>query len=179
MLFFQSVTTRTAGFNTVDIAHIAPATAFLVIFLMFVGASPGSTGGGIKTTTLAILLTGVWSIMKGRNRVELFKKDIPFTVLNRSIIIFIFTIFFVFICTLLITLFENFPFLDLLFETVSAFGTVGLSRGVTPFLSLGSKIVIIFLMFFGRLGALTISLAITRPRETYHYTYPSENVMVG
>lgn len=177
--FFQSVTTRTAGFNTVDIAKIAPATAFLIMFLMFVGASPGSTGGGIKTTTLAMLLTGVWSIAKGRNRVELFKRDIPFTVLNRSIIIFVFSVFFVFICTLLLTLFENFPFLDLLFETVSAFGTVGLSRGVTPLLSWGSKVVIIFLMFFGRLGALTISLAITRPKETYHYTYPSENVMVG
>lgn len=177
--FFQSVTTRTAGFNTVDIAKIAPATALLFMFLMFVGASPGSTGGGIKTTTMAILLTGVWSIVKGRNRVELFKKDIPFMVLNRAIIIFIFSIFFVFICTLLLTLFENFPFLDLLFETISAFGTVGLSRGVTPFLSGGSKFVIILLMFFGRLGALTISLAITSPKETYHYTYPSENVMVG
>jgi len=146
---------------------------------MFIGASPGSTGGGIKTTTLAVLFAGIWSVMRGRNRMELFKKDIPFTVLNRAIVILIFSFFFIFLCVQLLTFFEDLSFLDLLFEAISAFGTVGLSRGVTPLLSAGGKIVIILLMFFGRLGALTISLAITRPKETYHYTYPSENVMVG
>jgi trk system potassium uptake protein TrkH len=177
--FFQSVTPRTAGFNTLDIGQLAAPTTLFILFLMFIGASPGSTGGGIKTTTLAVLFAGVWSVIQGRNRMELFKKDIPFTVLNRAIVIFIFSIFFIFLCVLLLTLIENSPFLDLLFEAVSAFGTVGLSRGVTPFLSVCGKITIILLMFFGRLGALTISLAITRPKEIYHYTYPPENVMVG
>jgi trk system potassium uptake protein TrkH len=177
--FFLSVTPRTAGFNTLDISQLAVPTTFIILFLMFIGASPGSTGGGIKTTTLAVLFAGVWSVMRGRNRMELFKKDIPFMVLNRAIVIFIFSIFFIFLCVLLLTIFEKSPFLDLFFEAVSAFGTVGLSRGVTPLLSVGGKITIILLMFFGRLGALTISLAITRPKETYHYTYPSENVMVG
>ena len=177
--FFQSVTPRTAGFNTVDISQLTIPTAYFTILLMFIGASPGSTGGGIKTTTLAVLFAGIWSVMRGRNRMELFKKDIPFTVLNRAIVILIFSFLFIFLCVQLLTFFEDSSFLDLLFEAISAFGTVGLSRGVTPLLSAGGKIVIILLMFFGRLGALTISLAITRPKETYHYTYPSENVMVG
>jgi trk system potassium uptake protein TrkH len=177
--FFLSVTPRTAGFNTLDISQLAVPTSFFIFLLMFIGASPGSTGGGIKTTTLAVLFAGVWSVIRGRNRMELFKKDIPFMVLNRAIVIFIFSIFFIFLCVLFLTFFEDSPFMDLIFEAVSAFGTVGLSRGVTPFLSAGGKITIIFLMFFGRLGALTISLAVTRPKETYHYTYPSENVMVG
>jgi trk system potassium uptake protein TrkH len=147
--------------------------------LMFIGASPGSTGGGIKTTTAGILLAGVWSVMKGRNRVELFKKNIPFTVLNRSIVILLFSIVFLMGCIILLSFSETHSLIDISFEAVSAFGTVGLSRGITPFLSLAGKIIITALMFFGRLGALTISLAITNPRETYHYTYPSENVMVG
>ncbi len=177
--FFQSVTTRTAGFNTVNIGQIAPVTSLLFILLMFIGASPGSTGGGIKTTTAGILFAGVWSVIRGRNRIELFKKDIPFTVLNRSIVIFIFSVLLIFMALMVLSYSEQASLLDISFETVSAFGTVGLSRGLTSLLTDTGKITVILLMFFGRLGALTISLAITSPKEVYHYGYPSENVMVG
>lgn len=177
--FFQSVTARTAGFNTLNIGLIGTPTLLFFLLLMFIGASPGSTGGGIKTTTIGILFAGVWSVIRGRNRIELFRKNIPFTVLNRALVIILFSGSFIFLALVVLTFSENLPFLDLLFETFSAFGTVGLSRGITPLLSSVGKSVIIVSMFFGRLGALTISLAITAPRETYHYDYPPENVMVG
>ncbi len=177
--FFQSVTTRTAGFNTVDIGIISSPTVLFFILLMFIGASPGSTGGGIKTTTIGILFAGVFSVIKGRNRIELFHRNIPFTVLNRALVILLFSLSFVFVSILILSFTEDLPLLDIIFEEFSAFGTVGLSRGITPFLSDIGKWVIIVSMFFGRLGALTISLAITAPREIYHYDYPPENVMVG
>ena len=177
--FFQSVTTRTAGFNTVDISQIAVPTALFFLLLMFIGASPGSTGGGIKTTTIGILFAGVWNVIRGRNRIELFKKRIPNTVLNRALVILLFSTSFVFVGILILSFTESKPLLDIIFEEFSAFGTVGLSRGITPDLSTWGKMVIIATMYFGRLGALTISLAITTPREIYHYDYPSESVMVG
>ncbi len=176
---FQSVTTRTAGFNTVDIGLISTPTVIFFLFLMFIGASPGSTGGGIKTTTFGVLFAGVWSVIRGKNRVELFRKNIPFTVFNRAVVILFFSMIFIFLIVLALTISENLSLLDILFETFSAFGTVGLSRGITPMLSSAGKVAIILAMYFGRLGALTISLAITMPRETSHYDYPSENVMVG
>ncbi|HFE64315.1 MAG TPA: ATPase [Caldithrix sp.] len=177
--FFQSVTTRTAGFNTVDIGLISIPTVLLFLVLMFIGASPGSTGGGIKTTTIGVLFAGVGSIIRGRKRIEIYKKNIPFAVLNRALVIILYSLSFVFLTTLVLSLTENLPFIDILFETFSAFGTVGLSRGITPLLSDAGKMMIILTMFFGRLGALTISLAITAPKEVYHYEYPPENVMVG
>jgi trk system potassium uptake protein len=177
--FFQSVTTRTAGFNTLNIGLITTPTVLFFLLLMFIGASPGSTGGGIKTTTGGILFAGVWSVIRGRNRIELFRKNIPYTVLNRALVIVLFSAAFIFVAVSTLSFKENLPFLDLIFEEFSAFGTVGLSRGITPLLSDIGKLVIITSMFFGRLGALTISLAITAPKETYHYDYPSENVMVG
>ena len=176
---FQSVTARTAGFNTLNIGLVTTPSLLFFLFLMFVGASPGSTGGGIKTTTFGILFAGVWSVIRGRNRIELFRKNIPFTVLNRALVIILFSGSFIFIALIILNFSENLPFVDLMFEAFSAFGTVGLSRGITPLLSSVGKAVIIVSMFFGRLGALTISLAITAPRETYHYDYPPENVMVG
>ena len=177
--FFQSVTARTAGFNTVDIGLISTPSVLLLVLLMFIGASPGSTGGGIKTTTFGILFAGVWSVIKGRNRIELFKKNIPFTVINRALVIFMFSLTFIVLVTFILSITEDLPFLDIFFESFSAFGTVGLSRGITPYFSEFGKALITIAMFFGRLGALTISLAITTPKEVYHYNYPTENVMVG
>lgn len=177
--YFQSVTTRTAGFNTVDTAAMTVPTSLFFMVLMFIGASPGSTGGGIKTTTLGVLTAGIFAVMKGRKRIEMFHKNIPYTILNRSMVIFIFSIVFVTLCIIILSFSEQGSLMDISFEAFSAFGTVGLSRGITASLSLTGKIIITLLIFFGRLGALTISLAITGPREAYHYQYPSENVMVG
>lgn len=176
---FQSVTARTAGFNTVDIGRITVPMALIFLFLMFIGASPGSTGGGIKTTTFAILTAGVFSVMSGKYRIDMYHKTIPYTVLYRAMVIFFFSILFIFLIVFTLTLTQPFNFTDIVFEVFSAFGTVGLSRGITPELSVMGKIAITLCMFFGRLGALTISLAITTPRTAYHYDYPRENVMVG
>ncbi len=178
--FFCSVTARTAGFNTVDIGQLTTSSALLLMLLMFIGASPGSTGGGIKTTTLGILVASFISIIRGKNRIELFKRSISFTILNRALVVFAFAISFIMFSTFLLSLTEKASFLNLLFEEISAFGTVGLSRGLTAGLSNWGKIVIIVSMFVGRVGVLTLAFAITTPREHLRVEYPEErNVMVG
>lgn len=178
--FFCSVTARTAGFNTVDIGQLTTSSALLLMLLMFIGASPGSTGGGIKTTTLGILVASFISIIRGKNRIELFKRSISFTILNRALVVFAFAISFIMFSTFLLSLTEKASFINLLFEEISAFGTVGLSRGITAGLSRWGKIVIIVSMFVGRVGVLTLAFAITTPREHLRVEYPEErNVMVG
>jgi len=178
--FFCSVTARTAGFNTVDIGQLTTSSALLLMLLMFIGASPGSTGGGIKTTTLGILIASFISIIRGKNRIELFKRSISFTILNRALVVFAFAISFIMFSTFLLSLTEKASFINLLFEEISAFGTVGLSRGITACLSSWGKIVIIVSMFVGRVGVLTLAFAITTPREHLRVEYPEErNVMVG
>ncbi len=179
--FFCSVTARTAGFNTVDISNLTTSSALLLMLLMFIGASPGSTGGGIKTTTLGILIASFISIIRGKNRIELFKKSISFTILNRALVVFAFAISFVMLGAFLLSLTEpSINFLNLLFEEISAFGTVGLSRGITADLSSWGKVIIIVSMFVGRVGVLTLAFAITTPREHLRVEYPEErNVMVG
>ncbi len=178
--FFCSVTARTAGFNTVDIGQLTTSSALLLMLLMFIGASPGSTGGGIKTTTLGILVASFISIIRGKNRIELFKRSISFTILNRALVVFAFAISFIMFSTFLLSLTEKANFLNLLFEEISAFGTVGLSRGITAGLSSWGKMVIIISMFVGRVGVLTLAFAITTPREHLRVEYPEErNVMVG
>lgn len=178
--FFCSVTARTAGFNTVDIGQLTTSSALLLMLLMFIGASPGSTGGGIKTTTLGILVASFISIIRGKNRIELFKRSISFTILNRALVVFAFAISFIMFSTFLLSLTEKANFLNLLFEEISAFGTVGLSRGITAGLTSWGKMVIIISMFVGRVGVLTLAFAITTPREHLRVEYPEErNVMVG
>ena len=178
--FFCSVTARTAGFNTVDIGALTAPTALILMFLMFIGASPGSTGGGIKTTTLGVLIASFLSIIRGKSRIELFKKSLSFTILNRALVIFAFSITIVMASAFLLSLTEHTDLLTLLFEEISAFGTVGLSRGITPMLSSMGKWIIIFSMFIGRVGVLTLAFAITTPKEHLRVEYPVErNVMVG
>ncbi len=177
--YFQSVTTRTAGFNTINIGHLTNACYFLMMILMFIGASPGSTGGGIKTSTFGIFLGSIWSMLKGRNSVEMFKRNIPSNVVNKalSVIILAFMLLSVFGFILLLTQKGN-P-VHMLFELVSAFGTVGLSTGITSQLTTLGKIIIIITMFIGRIGPLTLALAIGQRRESAAYEYPDETVMIG
>ena len=178
--FFTSVTARTAGFNTVDIASLSLPVTLLIILLMFIGASPGSTGGGIKTTTLGVLFASLISIVRGRNRIELYHKSISFTILNRALVIFAFSVSVIAIATILLSITESAPLTDILFEEVSAFATVGLSRGLTPALSMWGKIIIIVSMFIGRLGPLTVALAVTAPKKRLKVEYPEiKNIMVG
>ena len=182
---FQAVTPRTAGFNTLPISRFAPATLMVLLFLMFIGASPGSTGGGIKTATFAIVMAAAWTMSKNRDKVFMFGRTIPRSVVRRAILIFILAIAWIFAATFLFLIFEKDNLgagnivIRSLFEVTSAFGTVGLTTGITPQLSTLGKILIIMTMFAGRIGPLTLALAVAIREERVDYAYPEEKVMVG
>jgi trk system potassium uptake protein TrkH len=183
---FQSVTPRTAGFNTVDIGSLTNATILLMLVLMFIGASPGSTGGGVKTTSAALLLLMIWNRFKGNEDVNVFNRTIPKEIVSRSVSIIFASAFSVAIITsVLLIAGGGHPmesrrfFVEYLFETVSAFGTVGLSMGVTPKLSDIQKIAMILMMFVGRVGPLTLAFSLSRARVKEGLTYAEEGVMVG
>jgi len=186
--WFQSVTPRTAGFNTIDYGRISPDTLFFTIFLMFVGASPGSTGGGIKTTTFGLLVALVVARWRGRGRATLFHRTIPHAVMDRALTIALLAWALVSLAVGLLVFTETHGrpfavaeprFLALMFEAVSAFGTVGLSTGITPSLSASGKLVLVALMFVGRVGPLTLVLAVGPRQERGRFRYAEENVMVG
>jgi trk system potassium uptake protein TrkH len=177
--FFQSVTTRTAGFNSCDIARLSSATLFAMVLLMFVGASPGSTGGGIKTTTIAVLWTTAISTFRQRQHVEIMRRTIPQETIRKALTLLLFSMVFVLVFTGLLLYIEKKPLTDTLFEAVSAFGTVGLSTGITPTLSIQGKILITLLMFVGRLGPLTLGYAFVTHKRRTRYVYPDERVMIG
>lgn len=179
--WFQSVTCRTAGFNTVDFAELHPATKLFSIMLMFIGASPGSTGGGVKTTTFLLTILALWSLLQGRERVEYRGRTIPTIQVNRALTIVAISLALVTVATLFVTLFENQPtlFLDHLFEVTSAFGTVGLSTGITAQLSTPSQYVIIMTMFIGRVGPLTLLIAMAGRAASPRYEYPEERIALG
>ena len=178
--FFSSVTARTAGFNSVDFVSISVPASLLIMILMFIGASPGSAGGGIKTTTIGVLFGSLLMTISGRNRIVIFKKNITFTVLNRALVVFAFSITIILLSTFILTITEPFSFLDLLFEEISAFATVGLSRGITADLSEAGEIVLILSMLIGRIGAMTMAFAITAPKEQVKLEYPTEkSIMIG
>lgn len=185
---FQSITPRTCGFNTVDIGRLTNATILLMIVLMFIGASPGSTGGGIKTTSFALLLMMIWGRFRGMDRVSMYHRTIPEEILTRTISIVFASAFSVFLITsvlLLLSSGEHLPpaesrhfFVEYLFETVSAFGTVGLSMGVTPTMNDPQKLAITLMMFAGRVGPLTLAFAWHAQRKAA-LVYAEESVMVG
>lgn len=176
--YFQSVTSRTAGFNTLDFGQMSVPTILFFLFLMFVGASPGGTGGGLKTTTFAILIISSWQLIKEKRNVTLKNRSIPQkTVLNALLKTFL-SISIISTGIFLLTIFENKSLIDLAFESFSAFGTVGLSRGITPMLSSISKFIIILLMFIGRVGPLAFIYSIIRTKETYELDLPTEDVSI-
>lgn len=174
--YFQSVTSRTAGFNTVDFSLLSIPTTIFYIFLMFVGASPGGTGGGIKTTTFLVLLLSIFSIVRSENKVTVGGRTIPREVISRALIKTIMSLSFIFLGIFLLTFFENKNLLDLTFESFSAFGTVGLSRGITGLLSAEGKIIITILMFVGRIGPLSFLFSLMRIKEKPEYDLPEENI---
>jgi trk system potassium uptake protein TrkH len=176
---FQSVTPRTAGFNTVPIASLSTITLTIIIIFMFIGASPGSTGGGIKTSTFAILLLSLGNILRGKEDIEVFKRKIPSTIVYKAMAIVVATLLLLISIFLLLLAFEKQPFLPLLFESVSAFGTVGLSMGITPDLTIIGKLLIIILMYGGRIGPLTLGFALTRTLRRGKVEYPEAKVMIG
>ncbi|HQG28869.1 MAG TPA: TrkH family potassium uptake protein, partial [Candidatus Ozemobacteraceae bacterium] len=175
---FQSVTTRTAGFNTIDIAQMRSSSLFLMILFMFIGASPSSTGGGIKTTTLAVMLLALDAHMQGKNEVTAYERVIPGDVVLRSFLITAISATLVASYTFLLTLTENQDLIRLMFETASAFGTVGLSANLTPDLSPLGQFLIISLMFIGRIGPLTLALSVRAPVKRGDVRYPTTRVLV-
>lgn len=179
--FFQSVTARTAGFNSVPIGEMSLFSLIILMFLMYVGASPGSTGGGIKTTTAAILMSSFRMIFKNRETLEMFKREIPLEVFKRAVAVMVASLVYLFVAISLLVLFNpHLPFDKLLFELISAFGTVGLSTGITAQLTTIGKWIIIVTMFFGRVGVITLVLLIMTPeRFQQRYHYPTANIMVG
>ncbi|RJP96087.1 MAG: ATPase [Desulfobacteraceae bacterium] len=187
---FQSVTCRTAGFNTIDIGSLHDATLLLMIFLMFFGASPGSCGGGVKTTTLALIVSFTVSRIRRKKRVNLFKKSIPVETVSRSISLILVCATLIGVVLFMLTAgnalqndFTGCPerrFLGYLFEAVSAFGTVGLSMGLTSTLSIWGKIWIILLMLVGRVGILTFAyIVVGGGRGACGIEYAEENIMIG
>jgi len=177
---FQSVTCRTAGYNTVDFTHLGQPILIFMMFLMFVGASPGSTGGGIKTTTFSVILRSAISTIKGRKNVEIVKHTISADTISRAYSIALFSISLIFISTFMLSFTEpDKNFISLLFEEISAFATVGLSTGITSSLSYAGKFIIICTMYIGRIGTLTLALAITKRIVYTKYRYSEINVLVG
>lgn len=177
--FFQSVITRTAGFNSVDISMLHDTTAFIMIILMFIGGSPGSTAGGIKTTTFGTIFLATMSVIRGDRDVVVFKKRLNQNIVYRSLAIASIGLTLILAVSIILTITEESNFLDVLFETTSAFGTVGLSRGITPNLSDFGKLIITLTMYAGRVGALTMAFAFAQNKNQYPYRYSEGNIMVG
>ena len=181
---FLSATARTTGFSTVPTSRLSNASLFLLTLLMFIGASPGSTGGGIKTVTFALVALFAVSRIRGRAEVNIWGRRIPEQVISKSLAITSLSILVLSLSVLVLLALERSSpdspsFMDIVFEATSAFGTVGLSTGITPSLTTGGKLVIILLMFLGRLGPLTIATLVATRARTAEYSFPEETVMVG
>ena len=177
--FFLSVTPRTAGFNTLPTGALRSSTLFFIVVLMFIGASPGSTGGGIKTTTFGVMVITLWNMMTGKRDIEIYNRQLEKEVIFKSISITLLALGLVVFVTITLTITENMEFLSVLFETVSAFGTVGLSTGVTSHLSDFGRILITITMFAGRVGPLTLAIAFAEREQKGIYHLPKEKIMVG
>lgn len=176
---FQSVTSRTAGFNTISQSDMTLSAKYFTILLMFIGASPGSTGGGVKTSTFFLTLMMVYSVIASKEYVEIYKRRIPWDNVFKACVIIVIALLLIFTVSFLLTLTEKADFITMLFETMSAFGTVGLSLGITPKLSDVGKILIILTMFCGRLGPLTVALALANRKKIASIKYPEERILVG
>ncbi|MBM6995976.1 Trk family potassium uptake protein [Paenibacillus sp. DXFW5] len=177
--FFQSVTPRTAGANTLDIGALRQATQFFMIILMFIGASPSSTGGGIKTTTFTILVGAVGSMIRGRTDLVLFRYRMAEERIFKALTITLLALFLVVAVAMVLSTTEDASFLSILFETTSAFGTVGLTMGLTGKLTVIGKIIISFTMFAGRLGPLTLAYAIGPKKGKELYRHPEGKIIIG
>ncbi|OGW42024.1 MAG: hypothetical protein A2132_07590 [Nitrospirae bacterium RBG_16_43_11] len=182
---FHSVSARTAGFNTVNVADMANDSLFLLIVLMVIGASPGSTGGGIKTTTFAIMMVALWTSVRGRQDTTVFRRRIPIELVAKAFLLTTMVTIIIITSTTLLLLTENRSFIQTLFEVASAFGTVGLSTGDGGILSLSGifsttgKIIISLTMYAGRLGPLLLSIMIVKGAYPQRYRYPEGRILIG
>lgn len=177
--FFQSITVRSDGSSTLAIGDMRQASLFFLVILMFIGSAPGSTGGGIRTTTFATLIGAVWAMLRGRRDVVFFKQRIDQNKVYKALTTTIIAVFLVVTTTMILSITERADFLTVLFEATSAFGTVGLSMGLTPDLSVFGKILISLAMFIGRLGPLTIAYAMSKNIKEERYRYAEGQIIIG
>lgn len=176
---FQSVTPRTAGFNTVDLTAISDTGLYLMIILMLIGGSPGSTAGGMKTTTIAVLFSSAFSVFRKKDNAELMKRSVDDGTVKTASAIFMMYITLFLFGGMAISAIENLPITSCLFETASAVGTVGLTLGITPTLGIASKLILIILMFFGRVGGLTLIYAAFGTNKKQVAKLPTDTIAVG
>lgn len=177
--YFQSISPRTAGFNTIDFNAMIMPTQLFIIILMFIGGSPGSTAGGIKTSTFALMWATIISLLKGKKDTEIFRRRIPYNDVLAALSIVIMALSFILLITWLLSFTNHFVLIRLLFEVTSAMGTVGLSLGLTPHLDTWGRILIIITMFIGRLGPLTIGYALAYQQKQPDISYPDGKIMIG
>ncbi|MFT6203227.1 MAG: trk system potassium uptake protein TrkH [Spirosomataceae bacterium] len=177
--FFGSVTPRTAGFNTVDMGELMQGTILVYLLFMWIGASPSSTGGGIKTTTFAIAFSNIVSLSKGKSRVDLFKREISSTSIHRAFAVIFLSLLIIGSAVFGISLFDpNHNLTEIAFECFSAYSTVGLSLNITATLSAPSKLILVLTMFIGRVGMFTLLFGIFNKAESRMYQYPKENIII-
>ena len=177
--FFQAITPRTAGFNTVDFGILSEAGIGIIILLMLIGGSPGSTAGGMKTTTITVLFANAKAVFRRKDETDLFGRRIPSDTIRTASTILILYVTLFFCGGVLLSLLEGLPMMTCLFETASAIGTVGLTLGITPQLGLLSRLILIFLMFFGRVGGLTLIFAALSGSSKHFSKLPQEKITVG
>lgn len=177
--YFQAVTTRTGGYNTLPIGDLGNATLFFMIILMFIGASPASTGGGVKTSTTSVIAAAIGAHISGKSDTVLFGRRIPSNDVYKAFSLVFISASLVFFITMMMTITEKHDFLKLLFEVVSAFGTVGLTTGITPILTPYGKLLLILTMFAGRVGPVTVALALALRRRKGIIQYPEGRVTIG
>lgn len=177
---FQSVTTRTAGFATISQKELTNPSALVSLLLMFIGGSPSGTAGGIKTVTVAVLAATTFSVIQGQNDVNLFHRRVSAEIIRKAVAVFMTSFAIAFLSTLALAIVTDAPMLDLLFETISATATVGLSRDLTTGLSTAGKLIIILTMYFGRVGPISLAFALKgRTKNTNIIKNPTEEISVG
>ncbi len=178
--WFQSMSTRTAGFNSIDLGKMTTAGLFITMGFMFIGASPSGTGGGIKTTTFRILYNSTKSVLRGKDEVVLYQREVPSTLILKAVAVVFGTAASIVLMTILIAAIDTkFEFLPILFEVISAFATVGLSTGITSSLAVASKVVLVFAMYIGRVSILMLIAAVIGDPSPSTLHYPEENLLVG
>ncbi|MRX73288.1 Ktr system potassium uptake protein D [Bacillus lacus] len=176
---FQSTSTRSGGLATMDVSLFTETTLLVMCALMFIGASPSSVGGGIRTTTFALNLLFLYHYARGNKNIKIFNRELHEEDLMKSFVITLMAILLVFVSVIILSISESFSFIEILFEVCSAFGTTGLSMGITPDLSTVGKIVLMILMFIGRVGILTFIYIIGTKEAKANYHYPKERVIIG
>ena len=178
--FFQSITTRTAGFATIPQENLTNASAIICLLLMFIGGSPVGTAGGIKTVTIVVLLATAYSTIRNKNDVSLFNRNLSRQITRKAVAVTSMSFVIMFLSTIFLSSVTNAPALDIIYETVSATATVGLSRNLTPFLNIWGKIIIIATMYFGRIGPISLAIAFQSNKEiTNNIKNPTEEISVG